>query len=257
MLPIPPQSIHIGPITLYYYSLCLLVGFFAGIMLAKYQARKFQFEPKIVDDLIPWVFVGGLVGARGYHVIDRWGYYHDHLWEIVAVWQGGIGFYGGLLGGLLLAFLFARKHKHDYLHLLDLFAPPILLAQAIGRIGNYFNQEAFGPPTNLPWKIYIDPLHRPSQWLPEPYFHPLFLYESLLNFIGFGVLFIISKKTTTLRGFSFGLYAVWYGAVRLLLEQLRFDTAQLYGVKVATIISALVLVLGCYLIYRSVTTRST
>lgn len=251
MIPPLPSTLELGPLSIKYYGVCITVGVVLGYYLVHKRSSLYGISKETIDNLLPYLIIAVLVGARLYHVIDDWSYYSQNQWQILAIWQGGIGIYGGLIAGLATALWFAKRYKIDFLRLLDLSAPSILLAQAIGRIGNYFNQEAFGPPTTLPWGVYIDEQNRPSIWQSAQAFHPLFLYDFLWNFIGFILLYRYAPRVRQLRGLIIGCYFIWFGFGRLLIEQLRFDTALLFGIKLATIISMVLIILGLILVSRT------
>lgn len=249
-MPSVVSRISLGPFTLYFYSICIFLAVLAGYFLAKKRAPRYKLSEELVDKLLPYLFVGGIVGARLYHVFDDWLYYKDHLLEVFMLWQGGIGIYGGIAGGILATWIFARRHRISLLKLLDLLAPSVLLGQAIGRWGNYFNQEAYGPPTSLPWKIAIDEAHRLPIWRTYEHFHPLFLYESILALTGFVLLLAVARKTVASTGKVFAYYLITYGAIRLVLEPFRYDTAILFGVRMAMLISIGCIVAGLFIVWK-------
>lgn len=251
----PPSSLEIGPISIKLYSICIFLAVLAGYLLARRRAVLYKITKEQIEKLLPYPITGGLIGARLYHVADEWHYYKDHIPEIFAIWQGGIAIYGCIIGGVFGIYLFTRRYRQPFLAYLDLLAPSALLGQAIGRWGNYFNQEAFGPPTSLPWKMYVEPPNRPDTWQLYEYFHPLFLYESLLNFIGLGVLLYLAQRYRSKCGFIFGAYLVMYGVIRLLVEQLRFDTAVVFGIRAAILLSVFFIVTGAFLVKKSVKPR--
>lgn len=248
----PPESLSIGPFQLHFYSICILIAVFVGYYLTKRRAPFYGISQEAIDKLLPSLLIGGIIGARLYHVLDQWVYYRQHVWEIVAIWHGGIAIYGCLAGGIIAIYFFAKRYRSSVLALFDLIAPSVLLGQAIGRWGNFFNQEAYGPPTNLPWKIFIDPVHRLPPWQKYSYFHPLFLYESLLDFAGFVALFYMAKRLKKYRGAVFALYLILYGSIRLLLEPLRYDTAILFSIRFAIIASIVSILSGTILLVKSI-----
>jgi len=217
----------VGPVTFHLYGLMIGLGVLVGAWAA---AKK---DKKIWDCLL-WVIGGGIIGARLYHVVDLWSYYSQHLAQIPAVWQGGMGIYGGILGGILGLWIYVKKRKGATLlfwKLLDAGAVGLPLGQAIGRWGNYFNQELYGKPTSLPWGIFIRPENRLIQVMEFERFHPLFLYESLWCLIIFFVLLKIVKKN------HFIIYLGLYGLGRFFLEFLRIEAWTISGINVAQMIS--------------------
>ncbi len=245
-----PKIIEIGPFTLHLYGLLIALGILAGWYVAKKRAHAYKIDPKIFDSwslTIP-LFLG-LMGARLYHVLDYWPAYMGDPAKIIQIQNGGLGIWGALAGALLGLFLVGRIEKINLLSVLDLAAPSMALGQAIGRVGNWINQEGFGPPTNLPWKVYIDPQNRPEQYINSMYFHPSFLYESILNLSAFALLLYISKKTKK-PGQIFASYLILYGVIRLALEFYRIDTWQIGEVKVAQIIALVSISAGIGLLKR-------
>jgi len=218
----------VGPVTFHLYGLMIGLGVLVGAWVASKKDKK-------IWDCLVWVIGGGIIGARLYHVVDWWSYYSQHLSQIPAVWQGGMGIYGGILGGILGLWIYTRRREEPNLRLLKLLDAGALglpLGQAIARWGNYFNQELYGLPTNLPWGIYIRPENRLLEVMDFKYFHPLFLYESLWCLAIFLVLLKIVKKN------HFIIYLGLYGLGRFFLEFLRLEAWTINGVNVAQMISA-------------------
>lgn len=252
----------VGPLVFHLYG--LLIGL--GVLAGTWAASK---KDKLVWEAALWAVWLGIAGARAYHVIDFWGYYHSHLLQIPAVWQGGMGIYGGIVGGILGLGMYVKKRKGRILRfwkLLDAGALGLPLGQTIGRWGNYFNQELYGLPTNLPWGVYIRPENRLIQVMEFEYFHPLFLYESLWCLIIFLILWKITnekgkrkKEKLQLKvnnyfkvgsGGVFMAYLGLYGLGRFFLEFLRIESWQINGVNVAQGISLLLTVVALVAIIR-------
>src|SRR3989338_5009317 len=244
-----PRSIEIGPFSIHFYGLIIVFAIFAGWYLAKNRARIYEIPQKIFDDpilLIPLVL--SIAGARLYHVLDLWSYYGKNLIEIVKIQNGGLGIWGGILG-MLLGFLIVAKVKNlDLLKILDLAAPSVILGQAIGRFGNYINQEGFGPPTNLPWGVFIDPQNRPTQYLLYTRFHPTFFYEAVLNLIFFILLLYLAGKVK-IKGQIFALYLIFYSIARTISEFWRIDTWVVDDIKIAYIFSLAAFICGAGLFF--------
>ncbi|MFA5954008.1 MAG: prolipoprotein diacylglyceryl transferase [Patescibacteria group bacterium] len=250
----------VGPFTLYWYGLGYLVAIAAAYLLVNHALRRISSKEALyLTEHLPTFTVGlvvsGIIGARLYHVITQWSiYYSAHIDKIFAVNEGGLAIHGGLIGGLAFLWWYSKRIKRDdgnnsLLWLLDLIAPAVLLGQAIGRIGNYFNQELFGLPTNLPWGIPIALEHRPELFLNVTYFHPTFLYESLWDLVGFLVIYCWQKRLLQKNKLGTGLvvfpYLVWMGLGRILVELIRTEPAPLlWGVRLHQIISILIVLIG-------------
>lgn len=230
------------------YGLIIALAAIAGWYIAKSRAHFYKIPLKLFDDpilLLPIVL--GIAGARAYHVVDYWEIYSQNLPSIFAIQNGGLGIWGGLTGALAGFWLVAKIRKVKLLLLLDLISPAVILGQAIGRIGNYINQEGFGPPTNLPWGVFIDPANRPFQYRSYLFFHPTFFYEAILNAIFFVILMILSKKLKV-SGQIFALYLIFYSLGRFIVEFYRIDTATIGYIKVAQVLSFAVATIGIYLL---------
>ena len=239
-----PKSIELGPFTFNFYGAIIAFAIFCGWYLAKKRAKIYKIPQKIFDDpvLLMPLFLS-VAGARLYHVLDWWSYYGKNLADIVKIQNGGLGIWGGILG-MLLGFLIVAKVKHlDLLKSLDLAAPSVILGQAIGRFGNYINQEGFGPPTNLPWGVLVDPQNRPKQYFLYSHFHPTFFYEAVLNLFFFMLLLYLSRKLK-IKGQIFALYLVFYSIARTITEFWRIDTWIVDGVKIAHIFSLAAFICG-------------
>jgi phosphatidylglycerol:prolipoprotein diacylglycerol transferase len=229
----------IGPIILHLYGIIFTIAVIAGFLVARKRAEIYEISKDQVENIFLLALFLGILGARLYHVLDYFSYYRTHLWEILAVWQGGLGIFGGIFGGILGIYFYAKSKSLPFLKICDLLAPSLALGQAIGRWGNFVNQEAFGPPTSLPWKIYIDFQNRPEFWVSYSFFHPVFVYESIWNFLSFLALIYLEKQSLQKRkvGSLTFSYFTLYGLGRFFIEFLRFDTAQILGVKLAHILS--------------------
>ena len=237
-----------------FYSIMILGGLFGGILLAQVEARRLGENPAHVMNIAMLGAACALIGARLYHVIDEWAFYSANPGQIFALRSGGIGIFGAIVGGAFAVIAYtwwvnraARRggrQPMSALRWLDIGAPAFLLGQAIGRWGNFFNQELFGPPTDLPWGIPIELAYRPAQYYESTHFHPLFLYESLLSLLGVAVLLWAGRRyARRLRqGDILLLYLVWYSAERSALEFLRIDNWTIGPIATAHIV-AFVLVL--------------
>jgi prolipoprotein diacylglyceryl transferase len=233
-IPSPSQGIlHLGPVPLHIYGLCLAVGVIAATKVTEVRWRQRGHDPKEIADIAVWLVVGGVIGARLYHVVTDYQLYTDDWLNALRIWTGGLGIWGAVAGGVVAAVLVARRRKLDTLALLDAGGPGVVLAQAIGRWGNYFNQELFGRPTTLPWAVEIDPVHRPVGYRQYATFHPTFLYESLWCLTVFAVLIWVDRRFRLRRGQVFALYIALYTFARFFFENMRIDSAhRIAGLRV-------------------------
>lgn len=211
------------------YGLLIATGIFSICLYCKLNCRKYRLSFPSVESALIWALIFALVGARLYHILSSFSYYSHSPLKIFFIWEGGLGIFGAILGGLAGIFLYSKLKHLNPLNLLNLIAPPLLLAQAIGRLGNYFNQEGFGPPTNLPWKVFIPSASRPPQFVAYSYFHPTFFYESLLCLLAFLIFVFFIKK----KNLGFTYYLLSYGIIRFLTEFWRWDTWTWNGLKIA------------------------
>ncbi len=240
-----PVLVEIGPLTIRWYGLLIASAVLIGINLSQYLAKRRQVDPDLLGDLIIWLIIGAIPSARLYYVIFEWSQYSQHPETIIRIWEGGIAIHGAIIGGAIAALVFARVKNISFWQLTDLVAPSLILGQAIGRWGNFFNSEAFGSPTNLPWKLYIQPQYRPLQFANEAYFHPTFLYESLWNLMVFGLLLTLFFRGKQLKtGTLFLVYLVAYSLGRLWIEGLRTDSLMLGWLKIAQVVSLTGISLG-------------
>ena len=243
-----------GGFGLRWYSFLVAVGLALGTMTAYFEAKRRGEETEEVFNALLIAVPFAIIGARIYHVIHEWGFYSDHPSRILRIDEGGIGIYGAVIGSVLAMVIFTRMRKLNMWRWMDIGAPGLLVGQIIGRWGNYFNEELYGKPTDAPWAITIPSEKRLDGYEGFTSFHPLFLYESLLNLIGLGLFYYISRKyVKRLQDGDIALmYGLWYGAVRLALENFRIGNWKVAEeVPTATIISIAAIVLcGGALLYR-------
>lgn len=246
-----PQPIifTLGPLTVRWYGLLIALALLACILIAVRLGEKRNLPANQIYDLTFWLAVGGIAGARLYDVFFiAWDYYGRNPLDILKIWQGGLAIHGAVLGGLITLLIALRAKKISLWPTLDIAAVVLPLGQAIGRWGNYFNQELFGRPTSLPWGIPIDNANRPLKYLDQQYFHPTFLYESLLNFSLFLVLFLLFKKKTR-PGVLPCLYFIGYGIIRIITEFIRIDeTTLIFGIRLPQAVSAAVIIIALMLL---------
>jgi len=246
-----PIILRLGFLNIYWYSCLIVLGLLLGLILVFKLSPRFKIKKELLENLFFYLVISGFLGARLYHVLSELPYYLNHPWQVFAIWQGGLGIYGAIVVGCLVLFWFGRKNKINFLSLTDLLAPSLILGQAIGRWGNYFNQEIFGKPTDLPWGIPIQIGSRPLEFLSNQYFHPTFLYESIWNFLIFLILIFVLIKISPKPGRIFSLYLIFYSLGRFFFEFLRIDVQPtLFNMRLAQIVSLLVFLFGFYLLIK-------
>jgi prolipoprotein diacylglyceryl transferase len=232
-IPSPSRGeIDLGPLELHAYGVMLLLGILAAIWLTGLRWTRRGGDWDLVLRVAMWGVAGGIVGARLYHLATSWSEVPDEWWGPFAIWRGGLGVWGGIAGGVLAGAVVVRRAGASVFRFMDAAAPGLLLAQAIGRWGNYFNQELFGKPSDLPWALEIAPENRPADYLTETTFHPTFLYESLWNLLGVGALLLLDRRFRIRPPGLFALYVAWYTAFRTFEELLRIDPShELFGLR--------------------------
>ncbi|MEB3207984.1 MAG: prolipoprotein diacylglyceryl transferase [Synechococcus sp.] len=252
-----PLVFQLGPIALRWYGLLIAIAVLLGLSLATRLGRARGIEPSLIADLLPLLVLGAVLGARLYYVLLEWRQYGGNWLDALAIWRGGIAIHGALLGGSLAAVLFCRWRRQPFWPLLDVLVPAVALGQAIGRWGNFFNSEAFGLPTDLPWKLFIPLAFRPSEFLDQAYFHPTFLYESIWN-LGVCILLLLLFRAASrgsielLPGTLSCVYLLAYSSGRVWIEGLRTDPLCLLaappfcegGLRMAQLVSLLLIGLG-------------
>ena len=225
---------------IYFYGVILALAIVLGTFVSDYIGTKFYgLKKETIIDLSPYLVIFGIIGARLYYCLLNYDFYLRFPTEILAIRHGGISIHGAILGGLIGLLIFAKRHKISAFKLADASAVGLILAQAIGRWGNFFNSEAFGTPTNLPWKLYIAPQYRPIPFTNNEYFHPTFLYESVLDLGIFFVLFFIAKNKIFSKDGNLALvYLILYSIVRIFVEHFRIDSVcYIHGYPVAIVVS--------------------
>jgi prolipoprotein diacylglyceryl transferase len=227
-----PLVWHLGPLPIRAYALAIIVGALVAIWWAEKRFVARGGEKGVIGDVAVWAIPFGIVGARIYHVATDWQLYFGatgHPGDIVKVWNGGIGIWGAVAGGALGAWIALKRRGVSFGLAADAVAPTLLVAQGIGRFGNYFNQELFGRPTTLPWGLEIDPEHRPAGFAEFATFHPTFLYESVWNVAMAGLLVLLDRRFKFTGGRAFLVYGMLYTAGRVWIEALRIDTVNHLG----------------------------
>ena len=240
------NGIHIGPLFLHAYGLMYVLAVAAVVLMTRYRWAKRGGDPELPYRTAIWAFPAGLIGGRIYFLITTPSQVPDHWWGPFAIWQGGLGIWGGIAAGAAVGIWYVRRHlsREDTLRFADIVAPGLLVAQSIGRIGNYFNQELFGKPSTLPWALKISPAHRPAHYMQYATFQPTFLYEIIWNLSLAGFLIWLGNRRRIRAPGIFALYVAGYSAFRLFEENLRIDySVHVLGMRLNFWI-ALLLMLG-------------
>ena len=243
----------LGPLYIRFYGIILMLGAVAGGWLATLELKRRGLDPEMVWDLLVYLIIGGVIGARLWHIFTpppssiaqgfTTSFYLTHPLDALAIWKGGLGIPGTILGGLVALYIYTRNNRSiGFINWADIAAPCLALGQAIGRWGNFFNQELYGAPTNLPWKIYIDPAHRLPGFQDISYYHPLFGYESLLNLANMLLLlWLTRRKSESLKkGDLFNVYLIAYPLIRFSLDFLRLDASQVLSININQTLMAVV-----------------
>lgn len=257
-LPSPSvNSLSIGPLELRAYGLMIALGALTAVAWSRRRQAARGGDPEDMSTIALWAVPAGLVGSRLYHVATDWRSFQGRWEDVPALWQGGLGIPGGLMAGVMVGVLVARRRGLSMAGAMDVMVPTIPVAQAIGRWGNWFNQEVFGRPTDLPWALEIDAVHRPSGYSEAATFHPTFLYEGLWN-VALAVFLVRIERRGVLRpGYLVGLWVFGYGLGRLWVEALRVDQASLIvGVRVNTWMALVAIVAGAVVTWTGRTAKS-
>lgn len=239
VIGIDPVAVRLGTLEIRWYGILMAIAVALGTVLAYQEAKKRGIHP---DHIVNLIIIGtplSLIGARIYYVIFSWEYYIRHLGEIIKIWHGGLAFHGGIIVALITGLLYARWQRLKFWVLADIVAPSLILGQAIGRWGNFFNQEAYGYPTNLPWAMYIDGAYR----------HPTFLYESLWNLLIFLFLVWFRRRPGNIDGDVFLFYLAFYSLGRFFIESLRVDSLMLGSLRAAQVFSVGAILITVWLYY--------
>ena len=240
--------LNLGFLTIRWYGLLISISVLIGLFISKNLAKSRNINPQYISDILPSLIISSIVGARAYYVIFEWRQYSGNNFftsfdlfnnvikipSLLAIWQGGIAIHGGLIGGFLCILFFCKSKNIHLKTFIDILIPSIILGQSIGRWGNFFNNEAFGIPTDLPWKLFIPIQNRPIEFINYQFFHPTFIYESLWNFLIFILLITIfyqqNNKNSVRPGFISCLYLIGYSFGRFWIEGLRIDPLCIGGI---------------------------
>lgn len=248
-----PIAINLGPISIYWYSIIMFLAILTGAYIFLKTAKKKGYDEEFLTNLIFYGAIFGIIGARIYYVIFNLDYYLANPLQIFAIYNGGLAIHGAIIGGAIWFIYYSKKHRKNFLKIFDLAVPSLILAQAIGRWGNFFNGEAHGPEIA---REALENMHLPNfiiegMHIDGKYYHPTFLYESIWNFLGFILLIILRKKLKLKTGVLTGIYFMWYSLCRFFIESLRTDSLMLGPLKVAQIVSILLFLLGLFLVLRT------
>lgn len=222
-----PIAFQIGPITVHWYGILMSTALLLGTYVAYREVERQGIDPDFLFNLVLWATPLALLGARTYYVVFNWQYYANDPSEVIAIWHGGLAIHGALLASFLFGWYYTRKHNVSFWQMADIAAPSIILGQAIGRWGNFFNQEAYGYPTNVPWAMMIAGEMR----------HPTFLYESIWDISGFFLLLWLRRRHWVHRGEVFLAYLAYYSVGRFWIEALRMDSEVLGPYRLAQLMS--------------------
>lgn len=254
--PNPQVFLQIGSLSIRWYAVCILTGAFIAYLIGQYNFKKLGHAREILSDYFLWLLVFGILGARIWYVIFTWDYYVTRPIEIFLNLGSGLAIQGGIFTGLIYSYFYFKKKGIPFLQAGDAIMPGVLIAQALGRWGNFFNQEAHGGATSL---AFLKSLHLPDfiirgMNIDGVYYQPTFLYESILNVIGFLIIVLLIKRFVKLEGVAFFSYFIWYGLIRFFVEGLRTDSLLFMGLRTAQLISIAFVLTGIigiiYLYYR-------
>ncbi|VTT44903.1 prolipoprotein diacylglyceryl transferase [Streptococcus porcinus] len=240
---IDPIAFQIGPFAIHWYAICIMTGLLLAVYLATKEAPRKKLRSDDIIDFILIAFPLAILGARIYYVVFEWSYYSQHPNEILAVWNGGIAIYGGLITGALVLIVYSYYKMINPITFLDISVPSVMIAQAIGRWGNFVNQEAYGKTVdNLD---YLPHIIQKQMFIDGHYRTPTFLYESLWNLLGFVVIMRLRRKSAFLKeGEIMAFYLIWYGIGRFVIEGMRTDSLMFLGFRVSQLVSIVLIIIG-------------
>lgn len=256
------NAIVIFGFSVFYYGIILMVGVVGAAFLANAEARRKNMDEEFLWDSLIWMVIGGVIGARLWHVVTpppsmveqgfTFQYYLSHPLDAINVRNGGLGIPGAVLGGVLALYWYAKRQRQDFIAWIDIIAPAIPLGQAIGRWGNFINQELYGAPTDLPWGIAIDPIHRLPEFAEFTYYHPIFLYESIWSLLSVFFLVWLARKhgDKLLPGDLFLTYLITYPIIRILLDFIRLDASVVGGLNANQSLMGVVLIAAAITLFQ-------
>ena len=241
-----PVALKLGNLTVTWYAIFILSGIIVAYILINKESKKYNISSSFVSNLIFWCVIFGIIGARIYYVLFNLDYYMQDPIEIIKIWNGGLAIHGGIIAGIITLVVYCKKYKINILKMTDIACVGVIIAQAIGRWGNFFNGEAHG---GIVSRAFLENLHLPNfiiegMHIGKYYYAPTYLYESVLNVIGFILLIIIRKFEKTKLGNVTAVYLIWYGIVRFIIESMRTDSLLLGSIKIAQLISIIMIIIG-------------
>lgn len=244
-----PVLIDLGFIKIYWYSVMILLGVFVGGAILLKESKRFKIPEDYMVNLIILTLIVAIIGARLYYVIFEWSYYSKNLIDIFKIWEGGLAIHGGLIAGLIFIIIYTKKYKVNTLRMLDMIVVGVIIGQAIGRWGNFFNGEAHGVMTSLE---FLNSLHLPQfiidgMKIHGIYYHPTFLYESIWCLIGFIIMLIFRRRYYRKIGQTTAFYMIWYGVGRFFIEGMRTDSLMIGNLRVAQLVSLVLVIIGIIL----------
>ena len=247
-----PILLDLGFIKIHWYSVLLLVAFLIGGYIAMYEAKKYKIPKSYMINLFFYIIIFSLIGARLYYVLFNFSQYQNDLLGILRIWEGGLAIHGGIIAAIIVIIIYTKKYQISTLRMMDILVVSLILGQAIGRWGNFFNSEAYGAATTLE---HLQSLHIPQfiidgMNINGVYYTPTFLYESILCFIGFIVLVLYRNRKYNKIGTTTALYLIYYGIIRFFIESSRLDSLMLGNFKVAQIVSVIIVVVGVILFIK-------
>ena len=245
--------LDLGFIQIYWYSFTMYLGVVLGIIIARIEIKRKKIDSSLFDNMAFYAILFGFLGARIYYVLFNLDYYLSSPIEILKIWNGGLAIHGAIIGAIISIYIYTKKHNMNLLEMIDICAPALIIGQIIGRWGNFFNSEAHG---GVVTREFLEGLHLPNfiingMYIDGVYYHPTFLYESLLNLICFIVLMILRRNKKIRLGVISGIYFMWYGLVRFFIESLRTDALMLGNIRIAQVISIVLFIIGLVLVILS------
>ena len=246
-------ALDLGFVKIYWYSITMFLGVFCGIFVAYREIKRKKISLDKFENMAFYAILSGFLGARIYYVLFNLDYYLANPLEIIQVWNGGLAIHGGIIGAVLAIYFYCKKNEMSFIEMIDICAPALIIGQIIGRWGNFFNSEAHG---GIVSRIFLERLCIPKfiidgMYINGVYYHPTFLYESVLNLICFIGLMVLRHNKKIKLGFISGIYLIWYGIVRFFVESLRTDSLMLGSLKMAQMISIVLVIIGLILVISS------